>query len=190
MLLETLASALYSCIPIICTSLMALFTYWFKDERKNRKEQMKADRNRDKEIQKMLKNQEEMLEAQKKQAEQIKEISEHQIVSIENEMNSITHGTKEVLAYMLTRYFNIYAAQGVITSEQKREWDRIYTIYHNELNGNSTISDLNERIKTFKIDDSYQPINVHVEELKEAIQKKKNNSTRGRKPKQKTDSQE
>ena len=167
-MVDTLINTLYSCIPIICTSLMALFTYRFKDEREKRREQMQADKERDAEIRKVLENQEEQLSILKEHTEQIKEISEKQIVSLEDKLKVVGMSERELLAYFLTRLHAQLDLQKKITTNQRREWDKMFNIYQN-LGGNGLIADMDAEVRELDIDDTYVPINPHVVELQNAI---------------------
>lgn len=96
-----------------------------------------------------------------------------------NERKANTLGMKEILGYMIDRWYNEIMLQGYITTDQRNTLEGIYKAYAAN-KGNGARKAKWEEIQQIKIDDTKPNVSIYYEMIKEKFEHEKcNNKKKG-----------
>ena len=93
-----------------------------------------------------------LLQEQKKEQKKLKEMQEEEKKQSEATNKALVDGVMLQLRYMLQRYHTEYMLQEFVTTEQYRNFEEIYNVYHS-LKGNGTATKWFDEIKELEIRD-------------------------------------
>lgn len=96
-----------------------------------------------------------LLQEQKKEQTKLKEMQEEEKKQSEATNKALVDGVMLQLRYMLQRYHTEYMLQEFVTTEQYRNFEEIYNVYHS-LKGNGAATKWFDAIKELEIRDDLE----------------------------------
>ena len=97
---------------------------------------------------------------------------------IKAEQNATTLGIKEILGYMIDRYYSEIMLQGYITTDQRNTIEGVFIAYAAN-KGNGARKKKYEELMKIKIDDSKPNVSLYYKMLKENYKKDCINNQKG-----------
>ena len=97
---------------------------------------------------------------------------------IKAEQNATTLGIKEILGYMIDRYYSEIMLQGYITTDQRNTIEGVFVAYAAN-KGNGARKKKYEELMKIKIDDSKPNVSLYYQMLKENYKKDCINNQKG-----------
>ena len=97
---------------------------------------------------------------------------------IKTEQNATTLGIKEILGYMIDRYYSEIMLQGYITTDQRNTIEGVFVAYAAN-KGNGARKKKYEELMKIKIDDSKPNVSLYYQMLKENYKKDCINNQKG-----------
>ena len=97
---------------------------------------------------------------------------------IKAEQNATTLGIKEILGYMIDRYYSEIMLQGYITTDQRNTIEGVFVAYAAN-KGNGARKKKYEELMKIKIDDSKPNVSLYYQILKEKYKKDCINNQKG-----------
>lgn len=97
---------------------------------------------------------------------------------IKTEQNATTLGIKEILGYMIDRYYSEIMLQGYITTDQRNTIEGVFVAYATN-KGNGARKKKYEELMKIRIDDSKPNVSLYYQMLKENYKKDCINNQKG-----------
>ena len=97
---------------------------------------------------------------------------------IKTEQNATTLGIKEILGYMIDRYYSEIMLQGYITTDQRNTIEGVFVAYAAN-KGNGARKKKYEELMKIRIDDSKPNVSLYYQMLKENYKKDCINAQKG-----------
>ena len=97
---------------------------------------------------------------------------------IKTEQNATTLGIKEILGYMIDRYYSEIMLQGYITTDQRNTIEGVFVAYAAN-KGNGARKKKYEELMKIRIDDSKPNVSLYYQMLKENYKKDCINNQKG-----------
>lgn len=97
---------------------------------------------------------------------------------IKTEQNATTLGIKEILGYMIDRYYSEIMLQGYITTDQRNTIEGVFIAYAAN-KGNGARKKKYEELMKIRIDDSKPNVSLYYQMLKENYKKDCINNQKG-----------
>lgn len=97
---------------------------------------------------------------------------------IKTEQNATTLGIKEILGYMIDRYYSEIMLQGYITTDQRNTIEGVFVAYAAN-KGNGARKKKYEELMKIRIDDSKPNVSLYYQMLKENYKKDCINDQKG-----------
>ena len=97
---------------------------------------------------------------------------------IKTEQSATTLGIKEILGYMIDRYYSEIMLQGYITTDQRNTIEGVFVAYAAD-KGNGARKKKYEELMKIKIDDSKPNVSLYYQMLKENYKKDCINNQKG-----------
>lgn len=98
---------------------------------------------------------------------------------IKTEQSATTLGIKEILGYMIDRYYSEIMLQGYITTDQRNTIEGVFVAYAAN-KGNGARKKKYEELMKIKIDDSKPNVSLYYQMLKENYKKDCINNQKGK----------
>lgn len=125
----------------------------------------------------VLREQSEVLEKQNEVLQKQSKILEEQdkILNLHtDQLKAVGDAAKEELGKTLEEMHALFIVQGYVTSQQLKEFEKKYKVYHEGLDGNGVIEKFHDDVISLPIRDDLPAFNLAIEVTKNAINESKN----------------